>query len=71
MNTATIRADKTGTLCFFNWFTRLKEKYAEYQNQTRTIKELESLSDLQLRDIGLGRCDIQSIATQVAKGGAR
>lgn len=71
MKTATIRANKIDSTDSFSWLTKLKEKFAQYQIRTQTIKELQSLSDWELRDIGLGRNDIRSVAEGLAKGDLR
>lgn len=39
------------------WFT----KYSQYRKQQQAIRELSSLSDYQLRDMGISRGDIYSV----------
>jgi uncharacterized protein YjiS (DUF1127 family) len=41
---------------------RLQEQLAESRKIQQTIKELSKLSDKELHDIGIGRCDIHRIA---------
>jgi len=62
MTTLIMAADKIGFVSLADWFKRLAAKI-EYNSKVRaTIKELSALSDAELRDIGLTRCDIHSVA---------
>ena len=57
-------ADKIGFASLADWFKRLAAKL-EHQSKVRaTIKELNQLSDAELRDIGISRGDIYSIANE-------
>lgn len=46
----------------FAYFRKLRQDYILHKNIRDTIKELSSLSDAELRDIGLSRGDIWSVA---------
>lgn len=46
------------------WFKRLNADLKRQQMINATIKELSKLSDKELRDIGIGRGDIYSIAME-------
>ena len=64
MTTLIMAADKIGFVSLADWFKRLAAKI-EYNSKVRaTIKELSALSDAELRDIGLSRGDIHSIAME-------
>jgi uncharacterized protein YjiS (DUF1127 family) len=45
-----------------DWFRSVKRNLAHQAKVNATIKELSALSDKELRDIGLSRCDIWSVA---------
>lgn len=45
-----------------DYFRNLKRNYELHKNIRTTIKELNALSDRELRDIGLSRGDIWSVA---------
>lgn len=47
---------------------RLQERLAEDRRARQTINELSKLSDLQLRDMGITRCDIYALATESKRG---
>lgn len=49
----------------FDYFRDLKHKHEMHRNIRSTINELSKLSDKQLRDIGLHRGDIWSVAHEV------
>jgi uncharacterized protein YjiS (DUF1127 family) len=62
MTALIMAADKIGFASIADWFKRLNAKL-EYNSKVRaTIKELSSLTDHELRDIGLSRGDIYSVA---------
>ena len=62
MTTLILTADKIGLSSLATWFKKLNARL-EYQSKVRaTIKELSSLTDAELRDIGLSRGDIYSVA---------
>lgn len=46
----------------FAWFKELRTNYKHTKEVSNTIKELSALSDSELRDIGLSRGDIWSVA---------
>lgn len=49
-------------------FETLKTRYARWQRYSRTISELESLSNRDLADLGISRVDIRRLAREaVAK----
>jgi uncharacterized protein YjiS (DUF1127 family) len=45
-------------------FTRLRAALAARKIQRQTFKELSLLSDRELNDIGISRCDIRRIAAE-------
>ena len=47
-----------------NWFKKLDAKLTHQSKVRSTIKELSKLSDAELRDIGITRGDIYSIANE-------
>ena len=47
-----------------DWFRSQKQKLAHQAKVNATIKELSALSDKELRDIGISRGDIYSIANE-------
>ncbi len=53
----------------FTWIKTRVKNYFDYLDRNReikeTIKELNRLSDAELRDIGITRCDIHSVAHEV------
>ena len=62
MTTLIYAADRIGLVSIADWFKRLNAKLEYKSNVRATIKELSSLSDAELRDIGLSRGDIYSVA---------
>ena len=44
------------------WLAELREVQANYMEYRRTYRELDRLSDRELADIGLARCDIEEVA---------
>ena len=62
MTTLIYAADKIGFAALADWFKTLAAKLAHQSKVRATIKELSALSDAELRDIGLNRCDIWSVA---------
>ncbi len=48
-------------------FETLKNRIAAWQKYSRTVTELESLSNRELADLGFGRSDIRTIARQAAR----
>ena len=46
--------------------TTLRQKIAQYTAYQRTVRELNQLSNVQLRDLGISRDDIRSVARTAA-----
>lgn len=44
------------------WFKNLEVKLQARKGRNATIKELSKLSDMELNDIGIARCDIRYLA---------
>ena len=63
MTTITMAADKIGLPSLAGWFKKVNAKRAYNAKVRQTIKELNQLSDYELRDIGIARGDIYSVAT--------
>jgi uncharacterized protein YjiS (DUF1127 family) len=49
-------------------FETLKTRYAKWQRYSRTVSELESLSNRELADLGIARFDIGRIAREATRG---
>ena len=64
MTTLVMAADKIGSR-ITSWFKRQAEEQARLARVRATIKELESLSDMELNDIGINRGMIRSIAEEI------
>ena len=64
MTTLTYTADKIGLSSVASWFKKLNAKLEQNSKIRATIKELSALSDAELRDIGISRGDIWSIANE-------
>lgn len=64
MTTLSITADKIGLGSVANWFKRLDAALSRNRAINQTIKELSALSDAELRDIGINRGMIRSIAME-------
>ena len=62
MTALAIAADRIGLHSVAEWFKRLQASMARERLARQTIKELSSLSDRELNDMGLSRCDIYSVA---------
>lgn len=62
MTTLILAADRIGLTSLADWFKRLAARLVHQSKVNATIKELSALSDAELRDIGLNRGDIYSIA---------
>lgn len=54
-----------------SYFLNLVKSYEQAQNVRLTIKELSRLSDRELSDIGLSRCDIYTVAMETHKDNYR
>jgi uncharacterized protein YjiS (DUF1127 family) len=48
-------------------FETLKTRYATWKRYSRTVTELESLSNRELADLGIIRADIARIAREAAR----
>ena len=62
MTTLIYAADRIGLASIADWFKRLNAKLTHQSNVRATIKELSKLTDKELKDIGLSRGDIYSVA---------
>ena len=62
MTTLTMAADSIGLPGLANWFKKINAKIKHQRLIRRTERELSSLSDYALKDMGISRCDIYSIA---------
>ena len=45
-------------------FETLKSRYSSWKRYSRTVSELQSLSDRDLADLGIARCDIPRLARE-------
>jgi uncharacterized protein YjiS (DUF1127 family) len=57
-------ANTLGWTGFANWYKTYKIRSAQHRAYKSTVKELSKLSDAELRDIGLHRGGIHSIAME-------
>lgn len=48
-------------------FETLRSRYAKWQRYSRTVSELEALSNRELADLGIARSDIGRIAREAAR----
>lgn len=48
-------------------FDTLKSRYSRWQRYSRTVKELESLSNRDLADLGISRFDIARLAREATR----
>jgi uncharacterized protein YjiS (DUF1127 family) len=48
-------------------FESLKSRYAKWQRFSRTVAELEALSNRDLADLGISRSDIYRLAREAAR----
>lgn len=55
-------ADIFGWATVGNWLKNIQHKMQVRALQKRTYKELQSLTDRELNDIGIGRSDIRSVS---------
>lgn len=60
----TLTNNTTAWLDIKGWLTNYIRKYAQQRAYRLTVKELSALTDKELRDIGLTRGDIHSIAME-------
>lgn len=71
MTTTALKADKTSWHFLTAWFKKLADHIKQTHARRQTLKELQALSDRELRDIGISRCDIVGVAQRVAKEAIR
>ena len=62
MTTLIATANTFGLTSLASWFKKLEAKLTHQSNVRATIKELSKLTDKELKDIGLSRGDIYSVA---------
>ena len=62
MTTLIMAADTIGLTGLASWFKKIKAKLAHRAKRQATIKQLNQLTDYELRDIGIHRGQIWSIA---------
>jgi uncharacterized protein YjiS (DUF1127 family) len=48
-------------------FETLKTRYSQWQRYSRTVSELESLSNRDLADLGISRVDIRRLAREAVR----
>ena len=48
-------------------FEVLKSRYSNWKRYSRTLQELESLSNRELADLGISRADIGRLAREAAR----
>jgi len=48
-------------------FENLSRRYRRWKVYSRTVTELQGLSNRELADLGIARCDIQRIAREAAR----
>lgn len=48
-------------------FESLKSRYSTWKRYSRTVNELESLSNRDLADLGISRADITRLAREAAR----
>jgi uncharacterized protein YjiS (DUF1127 family) len=48
-------------------FDTLKTRYTRWQRYSRTVKELDGLSNRDLADLGISRSDIQRLAREATR----
>lgn len=63
MTSLVMAADTFGLTGLASWFKKVQAKLAHRAKVNSTIKELNRLSDHELRDIGIARGDIYGVAT--------
>ena len=64
MTTLINTASWIGLPSFAGWLKRISVKLKARKLANQTVKELSRLSDRELNDMGLSRCDIRYIAEQ-------
>jgi uncharacterized protein YjiS (DUF1127 family) len=48
-------------------FDTIRTRYVRWQRYSRTVKELESLSNRELADLGISRADIYRLAREATR----
>jgi len=64
MTSLILTADRIGLSFLTDWFEKLEAKRNRRAEIKRTTRELEQLSDAELRDIGINRSMISSVALE-------
>lgn len=60
--TSLVIAEAFGVPSIASWFKKQWANHKDRQQVKTTIKELSALSDRELHDMGISRCDIYTIA---------
>ena len=55
---------------FTNLIDALTVRYSQYQTYNNTLRELESLSERELNDLGLNQHTLRAVAREAAYGSA-
>lgn len=55
---------------FTNLIVALTVRYSQYQTYNNTLRELESLSERELNDLGLNQHALRAVAREAAYGSA-
>lgn len=45
----------------------IRKRYSQWSKYRRTLRELRSLDDRELNDLGLGRGDLETVARRAAR----
>jgi uncharacterized protein YjiS (DUF1127 family) len=48
-------------------FEQLKTRYSTWKKYSRTVSELQALSNRELDDLGFGRADIKTVAREASR----
>ncbi|MGR3722933.1 DUF1127 domain-containing protein [Abyssibius alkaniclasticus] len=59
-----IAVSKTAPNAIRGWFATLSQRFADNRLYARTLRELESLGDRELADLGLSRSSLRDVAYQ-------
>lgn len=59
-----IAVSKTAPNAIRGWFATLSQRFADNRLYARTLRELESLNDRELADLGLSRSSLRDVAYQ-------
>lgn len=63
-----IAVSKTAPNAIRGWFATLSQRFADNRLYARTLRELESLGDRELADLGLSRSSLRDVAHQAVYG---